>query len=205
MACSIQKKKKRPKNPASNLFNSINRNANQIASWSDFSHLKLVIVCSPNSVAFSPTIIVSRHTPLPTAGLSRLLSSNVISIKQHKPDYIGDIYWLCEQVLIKSAQKELCNMAYVVISLSDIFLTLSSTKYLSMLFAYLESRIFILVALLKKWFKKFGCLEVLVNHFMCLDLITVSYPFLYHTCGHSVSSGYTHPALHFDVLPLCYL
>lgn len=41
-------------------------------------------------------------------------------------------------------------MAYVVISLSDIFLTLSSTKYLSMLFAYLESRICILVALLKK-------------------------------------------------------
>lgn len=41
-------------------------------------------------------------------------------------------------------------MAYVVISLSEIFLTLSSTKYLSMLFAYLESRIFILVALLKK-------------------------------------------------------
>lgn len=61
-------------------------------------------------------------------------------------------------------------MAYVVISLSDIFLTLSS-----------------------------------LNHFMRIDLITVSYPFLYHTCGHSVSSGYTHPALHFDVLPVCYL
>lgn len=138
----FKKRKKRPKNPASNLFNSINRNANQIASWSDFSHLKLIIVCSPDSVAFSPTIIVSRHTPLPTAGLSRLLSSNVISKKQHKPGYIGDIYWLCEQVLIKSAQKELCNMAYVVISLSDIFLTLSSTKYLSMLFAYSVQNIY---------------------------------------------------------------
>lgn len=33
-------------------------------------------------------------------------------------------------------------MAYVVISLSDIFLTLSSTKYLSMLFAYSVQNIY---------------------------------------------------------------